>query len=173
MGIPSLSTSRIFEMLQNARVADLSRPGKDPGPILLTYKPLLDVVKKMAANAQAVQKKNGKESKFVLKPVIQHVKVMEKQANGTMKEVDTGIREYDHPSTGTWWNKMQEQVGRNKLRDLAAIMLSCLLRFWSASWDQCWRRAFDTCSLELVVVLLHQLSLNALFVKLSLSFSTF
>lgn len=90
-------------------MVDLSRPGKDPGPILLTYKPLLDVVKKMAANAKAVEKRNGKEGKFVLKPVIQEVKVMERQADGTMKQVDS-VREYDHPSTGTWWNKMQEKV---------------------------------------------------------------
>ncbi|GAQ92528.1 hypothetical protein KFL_010410010, partial [Klebsormidium nitens] len=93
---------------ENARMIDLSRPGLDPGPVLLTYKPLLEVVKKMAANAKAVAKKNGREGKFVLKPVIQNVKVMQKQRDGTMKEVL--IAEYDHPSTGTWWHKMQREI---------------------------------------------------------------
>lgn len=93
-------------------MVDLSRPGLDPGPILLTYKPLLDVVKKMAANANAVAKRNGKHGKFVLKPVIQKVKVMREKSNGEMEEVL--IPEYDHPSTGTWWSDMQKEVSLDK-----------------------------------------------------------
>ena len=77
--------------------------------VLLTYKPLLEVLKKMAADAQAAGK-NG--SGFVLKPVIKRVVVVRRvdpsDPNSPMEEVE--IRQYDHPSTGTWWNRAQAEV---------------------------------------------------------------
>ena len=96
-------------VLQNAKMVDLARPGRDPRPVLLTYKPLLDVVKKMAANAKAAGKDG---SGFVLKPVIKRVVELRRadpsDPNSPMEEVHT--RQYEHPSTGTWWNKAQEEV---------------------------------------------------------------
>ena len=99
----------MLAFMQNAKMVDLSRPGKDPHPILLTYKPLLEVVKKMAADAKAARKDG---SGFVLKPVIERVVVRRRvdpsDPNSPMEEVET--RQYDHPSTGTWWNKAQAEV---------------------------------------------------------------
>lgn len=95
--------------LQDARMVDLARPGKDPHPVLLTYKPLLEVLKRMAADAKAAGKDG---SGFVLKPVIKRVVEMRRvdpsDPNSPMEQVE--IRQYDHPSTGTWWNKAQEEV---------------------------------------------------------------
>ena len=105
----------VFEdVLQNARQVNLQRPGKDPKPVLLTFKPALDVIKKLCANLAAA--KDG----FKVKPVIQGVNEVRRGRNGRVV-VD---REYDHPTTGTWWAKAQAAV---RIRDLCMIT-SCTKR---------------------------------------------
>jgi hypothetical protein len=86
--------------LQNARQVNLQRPGKDPKLVLLTFKPALDVIKKLCANSAAA--KNG----FKVKPVIQQVTEVRRGPNGEVVQE----REYDHPTTGTWWAKAQAAV---------------------------------------------------------------
>ena len=64
------------DVLQNARQVNLQRPGKDPKPVLLTFKPALDVIKKLCANSAAA--KEG----FKVKPVIQRVTEVRRGRNG-------------------------------------------------------------------------------------------
>jgi hypothetical protein len=68
--------------------------------VLLTFKPALDVIKKLCANSAAA--KRG----FKVKPVIQWVTEVRRGPNGQVVQE----REYDHPTTGTWWAKAQAAV---------------------------------------------------------------
>jgi hypothetical protein len=79
---------------------NLQRHGKDPKPVLLTFKLALGVIKKLCANSAAA--KQG----FKVKPVIQRVTEVRRGPNGQFVEE----REYDHPTTGTWWAKAQAAV---------------------------------------------------------------
>jgi hypothetical protein len=79
---------------------NLQQHGKDPKPVLLTFKTALDIIKKLCANSAAA--KQG----FKVKPVIQRVTEVRRGPNGQVVEK----REYDHPTTGTWWAKAQAAV---------------------------------------------------------------
>jgi hypothetical protein len=79
---------------------NLQRHDNDPKPVLLTFKPALDVIKKLCANLAAA--KQG----FKVKPVIQRVTEVRRGPNGQVLEE----REYEHPTTGTWWAKAQAAV---------------------------------------------------------------
>jgi hypothetical protein len=72
--------------------------GKDPDALWLSYIPVLDLVRKMCSD---FRNKEG----FVLKPRVKVREVWQTAKGG----VET-IREYDHPSTGTWWQDAQEEV---------------------------------------------------------------
>jgi hypothetical protein len=78
---------------------NLQQHGKDPKPVLLTFKPALDVIKKLCANSAAA--KQG----FQVKPVIRVTEVRWGLNGQVVQE-----REYDHPTTGTWWAKAQAAV---------------------------------------------------------------
>jgi hypothetical protein len=84
--------------LQGARLINLQRHGKDPDALWLPYIPVMDLVRKMCSD---IRNKKG----FVLKP---RAKVREVRRTGK-GGVET-IREYDHPSTGTWWQDALEEV---------------------------------------------------------------
>jgi hypothetical protein len=79
---------------------NLKRHGKDPKPVLLTFKPALDVIKKLCANSAAA--KEG----FKFKPVIQRVTEVRRGPNGQVVQE----RAYDDPTTGTWWAKAEVTV---------------------------------------------------------------
>jgi hypothetical protein len=79
---------------------NLPRHDKDPKPVLLTFKPALDVIKKLCVNSAAA--KQG----FKVKLVIQRVTEIRRGPNGQVVQE----QEYDHPTTGTWWAKAQAAV---------------------------------------------------------------
>jgi hypothetical protein len=64
----------------------------------LSYIPVLDLVRKMCSD---IPNKEG----FVLKSRVK-VREVRRIAKGGVET----IREYDHPSTGTWWQDAQEEV---------------------------------------------------------------
>jgi hypothetical protein len=84
--------------LQGARLINLQRHGKDPDALWLSYIPVLDLVRKMCSDIWNMEG-------FVLKPQVK-VQEVRRTAKGGMET----IREYDHPSTGTWWQDAQEEV---------------------------------------------------------------
>jgi hypothetical protein len=84
--------------LQGARLINLQQHRKDPDALWLSYIPVLDLVRKMCSD---IRNKEG----FVLKPRVKVREVWRTAKGG----VET-IREYDHPSTGTWWQDVQEEV---------------------------------------------------------------
>lgn len=73
--------------------------------MLLTYRPALDVIKELCANTQAA--KDG----FTVKPVIRQVISKRRQEDGTIVEEVRRIDvPYDHPNTGTFWERAQAEV---------------------------------------------------------------
>jgi hypothetical protein len=50
-------------------MVNLQRPGIDPNPIILTYKPALDIIKKLCSDTRAAK------SGFVVRPVLKHTVV--------------------------------------------------------------------------------------------------
>jgi hypothetical protein len=68
--------------------------------VLLPFKPALEVIKKLCANSAAAKQA------FKVKPVIQRVTEVRRGPNGQVVQE----REYDHPTTGTWWAKAQAEV---------------------------------------------------------------
>jgi hypothetical protein len=84
--------------LQGARLINLQQHRKDPDALWLSYISVLDLVRKMCSD---IRNKEG----FVLKPRVKVREVRQTAKGG----VET-IREYDHPSTGTWWQDAQEKV---------------------------------------------------------------
>jgi hypothetical protein len=84
--------------LQGARLINLQQHEKDPDALWLSYIPELDLVRKMCSD---IRNKEG----FVLKPQVKVQEVWRTAKGGV--EI---IREYDHPSTGTWWQDAQEEV---------------------------------------------------------------
>jgi hypothetical protein len=66
----------------------------------LKVKPALDVIKKLFSNSATA--KQG----FKVKPVIQRVTEVRRGPNRQVVEE----QEYDHPTTGTWWAKVQAAV---------------------------------------------------------------
>jgi hypothetical protein len=100
--------------LQGAKLINLQRAGLDPDPILLSYIPTLDLIREMCKD---VRNKTG----FIVKPEIK-VKEVRRCSTGTVEL----IREYDHPSTGTFWENAQNRVGPDKLqRSLKAASAFC------------------------------------------------
>ena len=95
---PSEDLTNATHYLQGARLINLQRPGKDPDAIWLSYIPVLDLVRKMCSD---IRHSEG----FVVKPA---VKVREVRRT-TRGRVQT-ICEYDHPSTGTFWQNAQAEV---------------------------------------------------------------
>jgi hypothetical protein len=78
---------------------NLQQHGNNPKPMLLTFKPALDVIKKLCANSAAAKQR------FKVNPVIQRVTEVRRGPNGQVVQV----REYDYPTTRTWWAKAQAQ----------------------------------------------------------------
>ena len=64
----------------------------------LSYIPALDLIRTMLS---VIRHSEG----FVLKPVVK-VREVRRTPRGKVQT----IREYDHPSTGTWWNDAQAEV---------------------------------------------------------------
>ena len=81
---------------------NLQVKGRDPNPIWLTYKPALDVIKKMCADTKAAK------SGFSVKPRLQTILVKRRDEHGNT--VTEEVREWEHPSTAEWWHKMQAEV---------------------------------------------------------------
>jgi hypothetical protein len=92
--------------LQGAKLINLQRAGLDPDPILLSYIPALDLIREMCKD---VRNKTG----FIVKPEIK-VKEVRRSSTGTVEL----IQEYDHPSTGTFWENAQNREGPDKCRVL-------------------------------------------------------
>jgi hypothetical protein len=90
--------TKAAQYLQGARLVNLQRHGKDPSALWLSYIPVLDVVRKMCSD-------NWNKEGFVLKPVVKVREVWRTAKGG----VET-LREYDHMSTGTWWQDAQAEV---------------------------------------------------------------
>jgi hypothetical protein len=98
---------------------NLQRAGLDPDPILLSYIPTLDVIRKMCKD---VRNKTG----FIVKPEIK-VKEVRRSPTGRVEL----IREYNHSSTGTFWENAQNRVGPHKLQgslEAASAFCHILLR---------------------------------------------
>jgi hypothetical protein len=105
--------------LQSAKLINLQRAGLDPDPILLSYIPTLDVIRKMCKD---VRNKTG----FIVKPEIK-VKEVRRSPTGRVEL----IREYNHSSTGTFWENAQNRVGPHKLQgslEAASAFCHILLR---------------------------------------------
>jgi hypothetical protein len=77
--------------LQGAKLINLQREGLNPDPILLSYIPVLDMIRQMCKD---IRNKTG----FIVKPEIK-VKEVRRSPIGAVEL----IREYEHPSTATFW----------------------------------------------------------------------
>jgi hypothetical protein len=100
---------------QGAKLINLQRAGLDPDPILLSYIPALDLIREMCKDV-------WNKTRFIVKPEIK-VKEVHRSPTGGIKL----IREYDHPSTGTFLGHAQNRVDPDK--SLKATSAFCHILF--------------------------------------------
>jgi hypothetical protein len=88
---------------------NLQREGLDPNPILMSYIHALDLIREMCKDVR-------NKTRFIVKPEIK-VKEIRRSSTGGVEL----IREYDHPSTGTFWENAQNRVGPDKWQCLRGL----------------------------------------------------
>jgi hypothetical protein len=99
-------------------MVNLQRPGIDPNPIILTYKPALNIIKKLCRDFRAAK------SWFVVRPVLKHTVVLRTAADGSTIEEQVDV--WDHPSTADWWHRMQAEVSTPQMCLFDTIWYICL-----------------------------------------------
>jgi hypothetical protein len=99
-------------------MVNLQRPGIDPNPIILTYKPALDIIKKLRSDTRAAK------SGFVVRPVFKHTVVLRMAADGST--IEERVRVWDHLSMADWWHRMQAEVSTRQMRLYDTVRYTCL-----------------------------------------------
>jgi hypothetical protein len=108
----------VLSLCKGAKMVNLQRPGIDPNPTILTYKPALDIIKKLCSDTRAAN------SGFVVRPVLKHTVVLRTAADGST--IEERIRVWDHPSMADWWHHMQAEVSTRQMRLYDTVRYTCL-----------------------------------------------